>query len=302
MARYASIAIFLALGTFQQLASAAPGGARAPLPSSGAVHDQAVATKMLRAAPIVPREQEHAVADSVRGVVPRIKEAASACREWIVSPAVMLTTGLARARAAKIRAEGDSRAKGAHDPSGDPESLSAGGAFMRICMSILVQALLIAIVGFLYMKNKPASVVDLEEGSKKESLDGKFKHGLFSFHETPRLSVFTFLCCGIRWADSMRMLGELTFISAIAIWLGVEVLGAILGGIFGWLMLAAVGMMYRQKIRKAFGMPSSTYLMSLDFASWLCCMCCTIVQETRQVEEAKILEHDAVKNEKPLTL
>jgi len=214
----------------------------------------------------------------------------------------MLTTRLARAHSAKTVAEGKAKNKGEQDPSEKPKALSASAALLRICVSIVVQALLIALFSFLYVKHKPASVVELEEGSKKESLDGDFKHNLFDCLETPRLSVFTFCCCGIRWADSMRMLGELTFISAIAIWLGVEVLGAILGGIFGWLMLAAVGMMYRQKIRKAFGMPSSTYLMSLDFASWLCCMCCTIVQETRQVEEAKILEHDAVKNEKPLTL
>jgi len=178
-----------------------------------------------------------------------------------------------------------------------PPPQSPAQQFMTSVVSILIQVLITALVAFLYMKNKPESVVTVPEGDKKESLDGDFKHGLFSCFDLPGLSLFTFCCGGIRWADSMRMMGELTFYSAVGIWLGMLVLGAVTGGLFTWVGIAIIGTMYRQKIRAAFNMKSDNNTTVMDCLGWCCCTCCSIVQEARQVEEGKALSHSALQKE-----
>jgi len=180
---------------------------------------------------------------------------------------------------------------------GTPPPQSSAQQILTSVVSILVQVLITALVAFLYMKNKPESVVTVPEGDKKESLDGDFKHGLFSCFDLPGLSLFTFCCGGIRWADSMRMMGELTFYSAVGIWLGMLVLGAVTGGLFAWVGIAIIGTMYRQKIRAAFNMKSDNNTTVMDCLGWCCCTCCSIVQEARQVEEGKALSHSALQKE-----
>jgi len=173
---------------------------------------------------------------------------------------------------------------------------STGPSFVQkldfMVFEVIVEFVIVVIVGYLYVKNKQIETVPADD--KQSSLNGGFKHGLFQCCELPYLSIFTFCCPWARWADSMRMLGELSFVAGVFIWFGISVLGSLLTPIVFWLGIVILGTVYRQKIRKAFNMPSDGQTCFADCLSWCCCCCCSIVQEARQLEEAKELKHSAV--------
>jgi len=168
-------------------------------------------------------------------------------------------------------------------------------------LEAIIQACIVGVAALLYAmyKSKWEKVVEVPEGTDKDSLNGDFKYSLCSWYEAPCLSCFVWCCCaGIRWADSMRMLGKISFAVAVALWLGLEIGGSITGGLLTWVGITVVGMTMRQDIRKAFNMKSDNETFCHDCLSWCFCSCCTIIQEARQIEAAKVLGHDAVKNEK----
>jgi len=168
----------------------------------------------------------------------------------------------------------------------------------QLLAHFIVTALIILAVAYLYTKNKPEFVI--EEKADKASLDGDFKHGLFSCADTPGMSLFTFCCGGVRWADTMRMAGFLLFVYGVALWVLFESCSGLLGGLT-WLFVTIVGTVYRQKLREAFKMPTGNDVMAKDCLMWCCCGCCAIVQEARQIEEAKALGHAAAGEELPLS-
>jgi len=170
--------------------------------------------------------------------------------------------------------------------------------FGQLVVHTITTAIIILVVAFLYTKYKPEFV--LSEHDDKTSLDGDFKHGLFSCFDLPGLALFTFCCGGVRWADTMRMAGFLAFLYGILIWVVFESCSGLLGGLT-WLFVSLTGTYYRQKIREAFKMPSGNDVMAKDCLLWCCCGCCAIVQEARQVEEAKLLGHSAAQAELPLS-
>lgn len=168
----------------------------------------------------------------------------------------------------------------------------------QIILNMVVTAIIFLLVAFLYTKYKPDFVTP-DNTDSKESLNGDFKHGLCSCFETPGLAFFSCCCGGIRWADTMRMAGMLAFVYGIGIFLFLESTSGVLGGLT-WLLVAVLGTMYRQKLRTAFNMQSGSDVMLYDCLKWCCCGCCAIVQEARQMEEARVLGHDAADKEMPL--
>lgn len=164
----------------------------------------------------------------------------------------------------------------------------------------IIQACILAVVGLLYAmyKSNLNKVVEVPEELDKDWLNDDFKYPLFSCLEAPCLSCFVCCCAGIRWADSARMLGKISFVVAVAIWAGIEFVGAITGGLLTWVGITIIGISVRQDIRKAFNMKSDNETFCYDCLSWCCCTCCTVIQEARQIEAAKVLGHDAVKDER----
>lgn len=175
----------------------------------------------------------------------------------------------------------------------------------RICVDIFVTLLIACTVSILYIKYKPADIVTVTETDTPESLDGDFKYPLFHCCDLPKLSCFACLCQGFRWADTMRMIGELSFVSAFGIFIGVQIVCKLLSFgtgadvLIGGVIITVLQTYYRQKIRALFKMESDNQTMAMDCLKYFFCCFCTAVQDARQVEEAKMVKHEAVKNEMP---
>jgi len=154
-------------------------------------------------------------------------------------------------------------------------------------------AVLIAIIAVLYDKEKTFPP-ELISGERPAMPDDQFRFGLFQCFDDWKLSLFTFCCYPIRWADTLRMMGVLPFYTALAIIVGLQFVNACLAG-FANLVLIAVLVFYRQKMRTAFKMQSGTVGSLLeDCCTYMCCSCCAIIQEARQVEEAYQTQHAVV--------
>lgn len=184
-----------------------------------------------------------------------------------------------------------------------------------IIITVLFHALLMSMVACLYVHHKSTVVVlsVQEEAAEKASLDGGFSHGLFSCCDTPRLSCFTCWCMGVRWADSVRMASSFSFLAAVLVWLGVQLIAMLFSGkadadgimlwlFVAWLGMTVVGTIFRQRLRRLFGMEAGCGVVFVDCIKWACCGCCAAVQEARQLEEAKEVGHSAVDEAVPLDL
>jgi len=183
-----------------------------------------------------------------------------------------------------------------------PQPTSPVDQVLAQLIHLLFSVAITALAAYLYVNHKPDFGLKVSEGDKPENLNGTFKHGLFRCFDTPLLSLFTCCCFPVRWADSMRMVGLVTFIVGVAIMGISDAFASTFVGGAAWIAVAVVGTMYRQKMRAAFDMESTHTVMFLDFLSWCCCSCCATVQEARQVEEAKMLGHKAVQGEFQLTM
>merc|ERR1719393_1257647 len=101
-------------------------------------------------------------------------------------------------------------------------------------------------------------------------------------------------CCpSIRWADTMRMAGLYTFWIGVVIFAGLYLLNPYTAGLT-FLMLLVVVTWQRQELRKRFGLQTGGVTYCVDCLTYLCCMCCAIVQEAQQMEEAYAVQHPAL--------
>jgi Cys-rich protein (TIGR01571 family) len=91
----------------------------------------------------------------------------------------------------------------------------------------------------------------------------------------------------------MRMAGFLNFFSALGLVIGMTLIGFLTFGM-GFFVLLGVMVMYRQRLQAKFNIRrnSTKDLLSLMFCPW-----CSIAQEARQVEEAYLARHPAVRAE-----
>jgi Cys-rich protein (TIGR01571 family) len=174
----------------------------------------------------------------------------------------------------------------------------------RGAFSILLWAVLVMLAGLFYHHEKqhpprldPEGVnVSLHD---RERLDRqRWRFGLLECTEVPLLCAFSFLCSPLRWADTMRMAGFMNYFSALALVVGLTVLGYLTLGI-GFIALIAVAVHYRQLMRQKFDIRSqscgSTY--TSDVLAFVFCPWCSIVQEARQLEEAYLARHASVRSE-----
>lgn len=107
------------------------------------------------------------------------------------------------------------------------------------------------------------------------------------------ICVCAFCCVAIRTADTISKSSEEynvpraiipSFWLALAFVLGIEFLFTITGGL-GWILAVAVGVYFRQRIRRMYGLPNCTgKVLAWDCLFWCCCPWCSIAQEARQVQ------------------
>jgi len=177
------------------------------------------------------------------------------------------------------------------------------GVLMKGFFSVLLWAVLTALLGIFYHHEKhhppkldPAGViVSLHD---RERLDRqRWRFGLFECLEVPSLCLFSFFCAPIRWADTMRMAGFMNFFSALALVVGLTVLGSITLGL-GFVATIAVCVHFRHRMRHKYDIRSQLCgSYATDVLSFVFCPWCSIVQEARQIEEAYLARQASVRHE-----
>lgn len=130
--------------------------------------------------------------------------------------------------------------------------------------------------------------------------DDDFTYGLFGCYSDPKLSLMACCCPALRWADSMDKAATPAK-SLISYWPGVLlVLGftlvnmmlsfALLHVFCGFclhIVFVLVMVFFRQKLRRRYQIKGGSFrTFAADMIGWLCCPCCSIVQEAREVEQS----------------
>lgn len=164
-------------------------------------------------------------------------------------------------------------------------------AFWEKMTGILMYMVQIFVVAFLYMQfckqsvtpKLPESQVRIEE----------FQYGAFDASECARdcqMCVCACCCPWIRWAEtgSKDHIQFLAFVPGLFISALLAASGSVTFGLTIPILLLIV-VLCRQRIREAYALPFGTCGTILnDCFLWLCCPCCAIVQEARQVEYVEV--------------
>mmetsp|Transcript_23546 Transcript_23546/g.52126 ORF Transcript_23546/g.52126 Transcript_23546/m.52126 type:complete len:333 (+) Transcript_23546:57-1055(+) len=121
---------------------------------------------------------------------------------------------------------------------------------------------------------------------------GTWAYGILEFPE-PRMCLFVCLCPAVRWADTLRLAGMLSYITGVLVFTFSTFLAHLLPGV-GFLLYVGVLTYYRQKLRANFHMSACKPATILEdcFMHWWCSPC-AITQETNQIELAVHYGHPA---------
>lgn len=130
----------------------------------------------------------------------------------------------------------------------------------------------------------PSPPVVVADPGDIEDAKTTFQEGHFSCLRSPEICLCACLCPGLRWADTMNLMGFLK----IGVGLSVVFFCALLNGFTSYAN-AAVGpftlclaLYYRHKLREQFNLPAWTCgSCCLDGLYILCCPWCAIAQEAR---------------------
>jgi len=117
------------------------------------------------------------------------------------------------------------------------------------------------------------------------------------------ICLWSCFCPVIRWADTADMLGYLNFWVCIAVIAGLNLFIELGTGthILGAIVVVILITWSRQKMRKTFGFEGQGEFCHCfgDCLFICCCMCCSVAQEARHVEDAARADHEAVKSQRP---
>lgn len=192
----------------------------------------------------------------------------------------------------------------------EPQDLSQGAldAAIKLQQLMLLQNLayvigvivIVVIAAHIYRHNKvdpkPGDIPQDGFVHTKELVERQWRYGLFDCFADFNICCIGWCCSAVRWADTMRMAGFLTFWLALAMWLGVIAVQLIVPG--AGLLICLSGMFYRQKLREKFdNNPGTCRTWCEDCLTWWCCPCCALIQEARHVEEAYIVGHPCILSE-----
>lgn len=181
--------------------------------------------------------------------------------------------------------------------------------FLKVLSSLVFTLLVIGALAFLYtrFKETAASAAGrLEQGAlahapsgmhrpQQHSISllnqGTWRFGLFDCLEADRVvCCVACFCPSIRWADTMRMAGVYSFWVGLLVFASLLNLSSATAGV-SYLVLLIVVVRKRQDLRRLFAMKEDYATMATDCCSYFCCMCCTLIQDARQMEEAYALNH-----------
>lgn len=167
----------------------------------------------------------------------------------------------------------------------------------QVFSSLLIWSFLACLVAYFYTSRRETpGCADAEKQSDGVEVFQEWKHGLFSCHEDPEITVCSLCCPGIRWALTLSYVpGMLTFWVGFFIYMCVELLGGLTACTIGWVLLALLCTAYRQELRQKFNMERQGGMTYITDAMTYCfCVCCAIAQEARHVEDALKSGHPAL--------
>uniref|UniRef100_A0A7S4GQ51 Uncharacterized protein n=1 Tax=Oxyrrhis marina TaxID=2969 RepID=A0A7S4GQ51_OXYMA len=180
-------------------------------------------------------------------------------------------------------------------------------SFLTAVINMLVLILLIVVVAAIYRQVKGEPRLDTVNNPERRSWmqqrlgnrndDGEFvsfAHGLFGCFDNTNVCLISAFCPGIRWADTARMAGWMTF------WVGILVVCLVqlgwLFGLLGWGLTVTVGVYFRQMARQDFQMRAGGFTVCEDCLAWTFCPWCAVAQEAQQYEDAWDVAHPVAKH------
>lgn len=181
---------------------------------------------------------------------------------------------------------------------------------MALMTTCLIWTCLATLAAFYYKACYEEPSHDLEMELDKQEFR-EFRHGLFACHEAPQTCLLTVFCPGMRMArtmsyvvlpDGRRMGYWVVFFTFVSLHLFADISGEF----FLYCLAALFLCVFRDRMRQAFEMKRSSggklvdpLLFLQDFLAYMCCMCCAITQDTRQVEDAFKAGHPCVETDDP---
>lgn len=154
----------------------------------------------------------------------------------------------------------------------------------------LVYIILVCVVAFLYRQfNQGHHYYHMHEILPYEG--EHFTFGLIDMNCRHDWQICLMACCcpAIRWADTVSKdkLPMLNFWIALAMVVTLQVLQAATMGAT-LVLFILLGVFFRQKLRYAFGHTGkASKTLPADLLTWICCPCCALVQEAREVEQVR---------------
>jgi len=162
-----------------------------------------------------------------------------------------------------------------------------------------VYSIFIFAVAFMYRKytQDKTNMTYLHCSTEDPEVASGFAYSLASpercFTRDRMMCMLSFCCIGIRWADTMRMSGFMSFFSALALVLFLMMFGSLTLGA-GFLLLVGMAAHYRGRLRAKFNIPMPPNIFWQDVLTYVFCPFCAISQEARQIEEAYLARHPAI--------
>lgn len=168
---------------------------------------------------------------------------------------------------------------------------------------VLMSVLLIAILACAYQRYQedfPTAVHPFDQNRTIPFNQNKWRFGLFDCMAADKLLCLMACCCpAIRWADTMRLVGFYGFWTAVLLCAFLSSAAQATAGLTA-LLFVGIATQRRQELRKLFNISSGGSTLATDCLTYLCCSCCAIIQEARVVEEAHVVQHQAVQKGLPL--
>jgi len=152
----------------------------------------------------------------------------------------------------------------------------------------IVDIIVLLVAAFLYdrvrVKRDPFRAVGGAAGDPSPG----FSHGLCQCYQEPKLSLFACCCWSLRWAHTLDVARNKHDVGTFRYWFAVAFTCVMM---FLYAALPLCGLVFvalavynRQLLRKRFQLPKHPCSMLEDCFVWLCCPCCAVVQEARQVD------------------
>lgn len=178
------------------------------------------------------------------------------------------------------------RLRGTNPEDIQSSQTSVVASYFGTILSFAISASIVSVIAHFYHEYKPPRKFD------HKCADPDFKKwssSVFDCFGDMDLFLWSFVCPGIRWSESMSMVGILTFWVAFGICLVLSFLNSLTFGLACWLIGVPVFTFCRTKFRGRFGMDVGLATVLEDCTLYCCCCCCcAISQEARHVEQASL--------------